>query len=296
MTIDTATSSAGASNGDAPQKKKLTSQACDRCKSKKRRCDGERPCATCIKAGVKCTYDIIQKKRGPAPGTVVGWKRHGRAKNAPSSTSSAAHSTTDSSSKTTKAGTKKSASSRPAPTPSTDTTRVAAAPDSSPSSSSSESAKSSQRRKQVMATPAKKPQLVQEQQPSPSSSSCSSSSQESDSANEQTPYQLPSSIPTFLDTTNVGPDDKETRNLTRSASEYTDSPELPMKRRAVAYSSSPIDIQPFPMDQSSSSASLVDDVLSSFTDPQTIRHQSDLDSLEQSLQRSPMSPLSPLPG
>ncbi|KAJ3017336.1 hypothetical protein HKX48_003582 [Thoreauomyces humboldtii] len=51
-------------------RKRLT-QSCDRCKAKKRRCEGAHPCANCVKAKATCTMLIEQKKRGPkrsAPG------------------------------------------------------------------------------------------------------------------------------------------------------------------------------------------------------------------------------------
>lgn len=49
---------------DAPQRKRQT-QSCDRCKFKKRRCDGLQPCSNCTKAEADCTMLIEQKKRGP---------------------------------------------------------------------------------------------------------------------------------------------------------------------------------------------------------------------------------------
>ena len=45
--------------------RKRQSQSCDRCKLKKRKCDGNHPCANCAKAGADCTMNVEQKKRGP---------------------------------------------------------------------------------------------------------------------------------------------------------------------------------------------------------------------------------------
>ncbi|KAJ3378571.1 hypothetical protein HDU92_007305 [Lobulomyces angularis] len=44
--------------------KKITN-ACDRCRLRKRKCDGFKPCATCIKVNYTCTFDIEKSKRGP---------------------------------------------------------------------------------------------------------------------------------------------------------------------------------------------------------------------------------------
>ncbi|KAJ3151251.1 hypothetical protein HDU89_002090 [Geranomyces variabilis] len=49
------------------RRKRLT-QSCDRCKQKKRRCDGAHPCITCVNAKEECTMIIAQKKRGPKRG------------------------------------------------------------------------------------------------------------------------------------------------------------------------------------------------------------------------------------
>lgn len=50
-------------------RRRLT-QSCDRCKAKKRRCDGAHPCSNCNKARALCTKLIEQKKRGPKKGSV----------------------------------------------------------------------------------------------------------------------------------------------------------------------------------------------------------------------------------
>ncbi|KAJ3417596.1 hypothetical protein HDV05_000053 [Chytridiales sp. JEL 0842] len=44
-------------------------QSCDRCRAKKRKCDGVMPCANCIKSKSECTMLHEQKKRGPKKGT-----------------------------------------------------------------------------------------------------------------------------------------------------------------------------------------------------------------------------------
>ncbi|KAI0442940.1 hypothetical protein F4803DRAFT_517362 [Xylaria telfairii] len=41
------------------------SQACNHCRQKKSRCDGETPCSACKKHTVKCTYETFQRRRGP---------------------------------------------------------------------------------------------------------------------------------------------------------------------------------------------------------------------------------------
>ncbi|TPX56014.1 hypothetical protein PhCBS80983_g04872 [Powellomyces hirtus] len=51
-------------------RKRLT-QSCDRCKAKKRRCDGAHPCSNCTKAKATCTMLIEQKKRGPKRSSIV---------------------------------------------------------------------------------------------------------------------------------------------------------------------------------------------------------------------------------
>ncbi|ORX94095.1 hypothetical protein K493DRAFT_261780 [Basidiobolus meristosporus CBS 931.73] len=51
-----------------PKRKRLT-QACDTCRKKKVKCDGNRPsCSNCIRLKVPCTYLPTAKKRGPRQG------------------------------------------------------------------------------------------------------------------------------------------------------------------------------------------------------------------------------------
>lgn len=40
-----------------PSKRRRATRACDRCKSRKRRCNGEKPCVYCIEHRAQCTYD-----------------------------------------------------------------------------------------------------------------------------------------------------------------------------------------------------------------------------------------------
>lgn len=56
-----------------PNPKKRVSQACSRCRSRKDKCDGQRPtCSTCAAADEVCTYDPATKKRGLPEGYVRG--------------------------------------------------------------------------------------------------------------------------------------------------------------------------------------------------------------------------------
>ncbi|PGH28977.1 hypothetical protein GX50_08279 [[Emmonsia] crescens] len=57
-------------------KRKRVSKACDRCRSKKYRCDGLRPaCLACQESGHDCSYDPIAKKRGLPEGYVRGLEK-----------------------------------------------------------------------------------------------------------------------------------------------------------------------------------------------------------------------------
>jgi len=81
-------SSSSSGNGHGgPEKKKMVSQACERCRIKKRRCDGKFPyCSNCEKASRKsiinrgvpilCIYEPITKKRGPKKGYKLALRRH----------------------------------------------------------------------------------------------------------------------------------------------------------------------------------------------------------------------------
>lgn len=67
------------SNGKKTAKqtpRKRVSQACDTCRSRKDRCDGERPaCSTCVQNGRDCSYNANVKKRGLPEGYVRGMEK-----------------------------------------------------------------------------------------------------------------------------------------------------------------------------------------------------------------------------
>ena len=57
-------------------KRKRVSRACDRCRAKKDKCDGQRPsCLTCLANGLQCSYDPVTKKRGLPEGYVRGLEK-----------------------------------------------------------------------------------------------------------------------------------------------------------------------------------------------------------------------------
>lgn len=59
----------------APRRKRV-SRACDRCRSKKDKCDGIRPtCTACRASGQRCSYDPNAKKRGLPEGYVRGLEK-----------------------------------------------------------------------------------------------------------------------------------------------------------------------------------------------------------------------------
>ncbi|KAJ6004045.1 hypothetical protein N7522_005690 [Penicillium canescens] len=59
----------------APRRKRV-SRACDRCRSKKDKCDGIRPtCSACRASGQSCSYDPHAKKRGLPEGYVRGLEK-----------------------------------------------------------------------------------------------------------------------------------------------------------------------------------------------------------------------------
>lgn len=58
----------------APRKR--VSQACDKCRARKDKCDGKKPsCSTCITNGRVCAYDANVKKRGLPEGYVRGLEK-----------------------------------------------------------------------------------------------------------------------------------------------------------------------------------------------------------------------------
>ncbi|KLJ12073.1 hypothetical protein EMPG_12799 [Blastomyces silverae] len=61
---------------DTGSKRKRVSKACDRCRGKKYRCDGQRPaCMACRESGHDCSYDPTAKKRGLPEGYVRGLEK-----------------------------------------------------------------------------------------------------------------------------------------------------------------------------------------------------------------------------
>ncbi|KAH8432523.1 putative C6 transcription factor [Aspergillus melleus] len=63
------------SDPKAPRRKRV-SRACDRCRSKKDKCDGIRPsCSACQASGQTCSYDPHAKKRGLPEGYVRGLEK-----------------------------------------------------------------------------------------------------------------------------------------------------------------------------------------------------------------------------
>ncbi|PWY74989.1 hypothetical protein BO70DRAFT_364087 [Aspergillus heteromorphus CBS 117.55] len=63
------------SDSKAPRRKRV-SRACDRCRSKKDKCDGLRPaCSACQASGQTCSYDPHAKKRGLPEGYVRGLEK-----------------------------------------------------------------------------------------------------------------------------------------------------------------------------------------------------------------------------
>ncbi|EHL01351.1 putative Quinic acid utilization activator [Glarea lozoyensis 74030] len=56
--------------------RKRVSQACDKCRSRKDKCDGAKPaCSTCVANGRACSYDANVKKRGLPEGYVRGLEK-----------------------------------------------------------------------------------------------------------------------------------------------------------------------------------------------------------------------------
>ncbi|KAL7748795.1 hypothetical protein RI367_005708 [Sorochytrium milnesiophthora] len=68
---DSATAAAIAAGEDATdlRRRRRLTKACDLCRRRKIRCDGECPCGPCRKQGITdCTYRVVSKKRGPREG------------------------------------------------------------------------------------------------------------------------------------------------------------------------------------------------------------------------------------
>jgi len=63
-------------NSKQGRPRKRVSQACDKCRSRKDKCDGKKPaCSTCIANGRECSYDANVKKRGLPEGYVRGLEK-----------------------------------------------------------------------------------------------------------------------------------------------------------------------------------------------------------------------------
>ncbi|KAI9595296.1 fungal-specific transcription factor domain-containing protein [Syncephalis fuscata] len=73
----TATTTASAASAiNKPKKRFRRTQACDDCRRRKVRCDGNRPsCTSCLRHGVACHYQETLKKRGPKPGYIEKLER-----------------------------------------------------------------------------------------------------------------------------------------------------------------------------------------------------------------------------
>jgi len=52
------------------RQKPTVTAACQECRSKHTKCDGQTPCSSCVKKAITCIYETARKKRGPAPGKV----------------------------------------------------------------------------------------------------------------------------------------------------------------------------------------------------------------------------------
>ncbi|CZT41923.1 related to Pdr3p [Rhynchosporium secalis] len=50
-------------DGDTNIRRQRIKQACEPCKKRKRRCNGDQPCSTCIKYEYKCYFEVVQRKR-----------------------------------------------------------------------------------------------------------------------------------------------------------------------------------------------------------------------------------------
>ncbi|PSR75294.1 hypothetical protein BD289DRAFT_379440 [Coniella lustricola] len=61
-------------NGRTNAKPIRITRACDMCRLKKTKCDGERPCGACAQRDFSCTYDGSQTKDGIKASTTAGEK------------------------------------------------------------------------------------------------------------------------------------------------------------------------------------------------------------------------------
>ncbi|KAI9015634.1 fungal-specific transcription factor domain-containing protein [Hyaloraphidium curvatum] len=72
------TPSSSTMGSDRPVRKRVAN-ACDQCFQRKAACDGQAPCARCIKLELDCARTRIRKKPGPAVGSVSARKRKTKA-------------------------------------------------------------------------------------------------------------------------------------------------------------------------------------------------------------------------
>ncbi|RKP08304.1 fungal-specific transcription factor domain-containing protein, partial [Thamnocephalis sphaerospora] len=74
-TRSTGTTASAEASGRVKKRSRRT-QACDDCRRRKVRCDGNRPsCTSCLRHGVACHYQETVKKRGPKPGYIEKLER-----------------------------------------------------------------------------------------------------------------------------------------------------------------------------------------------------------------------------
>lgn len=66
------TPSSGTSTGPRTPKRIVASRACDSCRTRRIRClqpdntnDKSKPCKACREASLRCTFDLLNKRRGP---------------------------------------------------------------------------------------------------------------------------------------------------------------------------------------------------------------------------------------
>lgn len=82
-------------DGDKTRRKRLkVVSACGECRRKKTKCNGEKPCAGCLKAHVECKYVFTQKPNNLTVKTIIPMGE--KAPSSPSSSSSETHSSIES--------------------------------------------------------------------------------------------------------------------------------------------------------------------------------------------------------
>ncbi|KAK0550233.1 hypothetical protein OC845_002763 [Tilletia horrida] len=100
---------AGPNDGPPPEKKRRILQACMACSAKRVKCDGQRPCSTCVRNQDSCAY-AVPKKRGPPKGSTRAPRKSAASSNSKTSSPSKA-----STSQPPSASTASSSASRAAP-------------------------------------------------------------------------------------------------------------------------------------------------------------------------------------